>query len=286
FSIQALERLKSRGMTPRGLAVYARDCAREAAGHLAVRRRLAAAVALCAGATCALTVLAASPLYAEEPTGFTQFALATVAGTVLTLALTLASIGLFRDRAGEPHHALRWANRLTIIRFVLVLPPAVLTVHGHPLAALGVYVFSMLTDVLDGVVARRRQEQTEFGAVMDPLADVLATIAIYGAFLFDGLIPTWVFAMLIVRYAVLIIGVAVVFLTAGPMRLQATPVGKVVAVLQALVAILILAIAARHAQIGPEVASALYGFLGVIFGVVIVSQVVIGWRHVRGTLSE
>ena len=77
-----------------------------------------------------------------------------------------------------------------------------------------------------------------------------------------------------------------VFLTAGPMRLQATPVGKVVAVLQALVAILILAIAARHAQIGPEVASALYGFLGVIFGVVIVSQVVIGWRHVRGTLSE
>jgi phosphatidylglycerophosphate synthase len=117
--------------------------------------------------------------------------------------------------------------------------------------------------------------------MMDPLADIISTGAVFGAFLAKGLIPAWVFVILMMRYGILFIGSAILSVVAGPIRFKATPVGKIVGVLQALAAILIIVLSTDEPGLIDDLGYVLYPFLGVIFGSVIVSQLVIGIRHIR-----
>jgi len=281
FSVRALDRFKSRGLTPRAFVGYLRDCAAESIDHSRARPAQVRSLAVWTVSTAAATAAYLIPVYGGDGRHLLLALGMLAAGAAGTLLLCLASTGLFRS-----HRDLRWANRLTIARLVLVLPPAVLVIHDHAAAALLLFGVSMATDVLDGVIARRNGEETAFGRVMDPLADVLAAGAIYTAFVVVRLVPLWLYAILLVRYAMLFGGVALLFWAVGPMRLGATPVGKVVAVLQALVAILILALDVRYGAVEANVAIFVNTLLAMSFGAVIVSQLAIGWRHVQGGSSE
>jgi phosphatidylglycerophosphate synthase len=205
----------------------------------------------------------------------------TLAASVALYLLALLSLGLLRGNDGRPVRTLELANKLTIVRFVLVAPIVMLILHDKPLVALVAYVICSGTDVADGIVARRNREITRFGVIMDPLADIVSTAGVFGAFLAKGLIPQWVFIILMLRYGSLFIGAAILFLAVGPMRFKATPVGKIVGVLQALAAILIIALSANAPDLVERFGNVLYPFLGMIFGSVIVSQLVIGIRHIR-----
>lgn len=72
-------------------------------------------------------------------------------------------------------------NLLTVVRLValpFLLQQARLGNHG---AALGIFLAASLTDVIDGYVARRFQQGSPFGAVLDPIADklfCLSTLAV------------------------------------------------------------------------------------------------------------
>ncbi len=68
-------------------------------------------------------------------------------------------------------------NILTIIRFLLV--PVFLSVFfaGHLYTALAIFVLAQITDVVDGYIARKYNMITDFGKVMDPLADKTIRIA-------------------------------------------------------------------------------------------------------------
>ncbi|MCK4773172.1 MAG: CDP-alcohol phosphatidyltransferase family protein [Candidatus Krumholzibacteria bacterium] len=173
------------------------------------------------------------------------------------------------------------ANRLTIVRFVLVVPLVMFVVDEAFIAALIVYGTVLATDVLDGIAARLKGEKTEFGTIMDPLADIASTAALYGAFLFHGFIPLWVFLILMARYVTLFAGSVALFLIVGPLRFRATPVGKIVGVLQGAAGIMILALAGAGVQWLDNIGVTLFGFLGIIFGSVIVSQLVIAIGMVR-----
>jgi cardiolipin synthase len=169
------------------------------------------------------------------------------------------------------------------LRFLLIVPVLVLFAHGLGGAALAAYVTLGLTDIADGVVARRRREQTEFGVVMDPLGDVFSTAAIFSLFLARGLVPLWVFALLMARYTMLIAGSFALFLATGPIRFRATIPGKVVGLVQGagVVVITVCAMADRDwlDAVGPVV----FPVLGAGFASIVVSQAVIGLRHIRST---
>jgi CDP-diacylglycerol--glycerol-3-phosphate 3-phosphatidyltransferase len=93
------------------------------------------------------------------------------------------------------------ANRLTSFRIVAtvffvmaVLLPVDGIVHtAFPftrLLALAIFVVASLTDWLDGYVARRRGQQTNFGVLLDPVADKILTTAAYICFIEVRAIPT------------------------------------------------------------------------------------------------
>lgn len=96
------------------------------------------------------------------------------------------------------------ANRLTLLR--LALSPVFVLVFvlggraGHVAAFVVAGLFEV-TDVLDGYLARTRKEMTDFGKLMDPLADSVARFSVFLCFLWAGFAPLWVVVLLFYRDA-------------------------------------------------------------------------------------
>jgi cardiolipin synthase len=201
-----------------------------------------------------------------------------LAGLALCALLTWL-VHRWRD---EPGTRLRLcvADQLTVLRLVLTAPTAwLLLQHRYPAAA-AVYVVLIATDVADGIVARRRRETSAFGVFMDPLADILSTFAVFTVFVIDGLVPWWLYALLLFRYLMLGAGSLALARVAGPVEFHATLPGKIVGAAQAAGALWIMRAAWRGREEtirdGP-----LFAFLGLAFASIVVSQAVIGYRHVR-----
>ncbi len=84
---------------------------------------------------------------------------------------------------------------LAIVFFVLVLIPTLPT----RILALIAFVAAAITDAVDGKWARKRKKVTDLGAFLDPLADKMLTGLAFLAFVGMGIVPIWVFAVILVR---------------------------------------------------------------------------------------
>ncbi|MBQ6720871.1 MAG: CDP-alcohol phosphatidyltransferase family protein, partial [Clostridia bacterium] len=80
-------------------------------------------------------------------------------------------------------------NVLTIFRLLLVPVFVIVFVSGHPKAALAVFVAASLTDLLDGFLARKLNQITDFGKLFDPLADKLMVLTALACQGFSGVLP-------------------------------------------------------------------------------------------------
>ena len=93
-------------------------------------------------------------------------------------------------------------NLLTVFRILLVpvLVAALLaeTPNGDALAA-AVFVLASFTDALDGWIARRKQQESTFGKLMDPLADKLLVTAALVALVSLDRVQAWVAMVIIAR---------------------------------------------------------------------------------------
>ena len=214
-------------------------------------------------------------------TAVISFAAATVVGVVAFTAWACSAVALLRTADGAPRPGVGLANYLTLARFYLIAPVVILFHDGFYTAALTVYVVLGLTDVADGIVARVRREQTEFGVMFDPLADVFSTAALFTMFFVDGLVPAWLYILLMARYIMLFLGTFLLFLFTGPMRIRATVPGKIVGLVQGTAVCIVIVCALSGGEWLERVAPVLFPILGVGFASIIVSQFVIGLRHVR-----
>ena len=142
--------------------------------------------------------------------------------------------------------ALTFANKITVGR-ILIVPFFIATVLYYTperdyfrLIALGVFLTAVVTDVIDGYIARRLHQRTKVGAILDPVADKLllssAFIYLYNVGLrfpkFD--FPIWLVVGLISRDAILFLGASVLQMTTGRMEVEANFFGKMTAFLQIL----------------------------------------------------
>ena len=146
-------------------------------------------------------------------------------------------------------------NSLTVTRIFLVplLVVVLLTkfegrvIFGVRKELVGAAIFALasLTDWLDGYLARRRQQVTPLGQVIDPLADKLLTSAAFISLVQMGLAPAWMVVVIIGReFAVTALrSLAYARGTAIP----ASPLGKIKMVAQ-VVAILALILGHDHLQ--------------------------------------
>ena len=84
--------------------------------------------------------------------------------------------------------------------------------------ALGLFILASITDYIDGQIARRCNQVTDFGKFLDPLADKLLTIAAMCIYCEWGIFPAWALMIVLTRE----------FAVSG-LRMVAGPKGKVIA---------------------------------------------------------
>lgn len=98
----------------------------------------------------------------------------------------------------------------TLTNFLSFLraPLALLFIIDQPLLRCGVVVLAMMTDFLDGYLARRWKMTSQLGAFLDPLTDKFFVILSISMLLIEGKLELWQAATMLSRdYAVLLYGV-------------------------------------------------------------------------------
>lgn len=116
------------------------------------------------------------------------------------------------------------ASKITLIRvaFIPVYMVLMYLSGGQPglwmWLALAVFIVASLTDYVDGQIARRCNQVSDFGKFLDPLADKLLTIAAMTVFCEWGMMPAWALMIVLTRE----------FAVTG-LRLVAVGKGKVIA---------------------------------------------------------
>ena len=116
------------------------------------------------------------------------------------------------------------ASKITLIRIAFIPMYMVFMYQsgGQPgvwmWIALAVFIIASITDFVDGHIARRYNQVSDFGKFLDPLADKLLTIAAMVMFCEWGMMPGWALMLVLARE----------FAVTG-LRLVAVGKGKVIA---------------------------------------------------------
>jgi cardiolipin synthase (CMP-forming) len=90
-------------------------------------------------------------------------------------------------------------NTISLLRLALVPVFGVLIVDGHDEWALVVLAISGASDWLDGVLARRLNQVTKLGQMLDPAADRLFILVTLLGLAWRDLVPLWVLVVILVR---------------------------------------------------------------------------------------
>lgn len=94
------------------------------------------------------------------------------------------------------------ANKLTLLRIILVPVFLIFISINKPIfitIATGIFIIAAITDKLDGYIARSRNQITNFGKFMDPLADKLLVTSALVALVQYNVIQAWMVMIIIGR---------------------------------------------------------------------------------------
>jgi cardiolipin synthase (CMP-forming) len=145
------------------------------------------------------------------------------------------------------------ANKITVLRILMI--PAFVTMaiyygesiqRGAPLewqrfAAIMIFLLASASDGLDGYVARRYNQRSSLGVILDPIADKglllsgIITLSISNWSQIDpeyGRFPVWFPVLVITRDALILVGAVVLYLLNGKVQVKPNWTGKVATVLQ------------------------------------------------------
>lgn len=116
------------------------------------------------------------------------------------------------------------ASKITLVR-VFMIPLVMIAMYLSKgvsglwmWISLGLFVIASVTDFIDGQIARKCNQVSDFGKFLDPLADKLLTIAVMTVFCEWGRFPAWALMLVLTRE----------FAVTG-LRLVAAPKGRVIA---------------------------------------------------------
>ena len=91
------------------------------------------------------------------------------------------------------------ANKITILRIILIPVFLLLAYSGQMYWALAVYIIACVSDFVDGYIARHYNQISNFGKFMDPLADKMLVLAAMCFFIENGQMPGWAVALVLLR---------------------------------------------------------------------------------------
>jgi CDP-diacylglycerol--glycerol-3-phosphate 3-phosphatidyltransferase len=145
------------------------------------------------------------------------------------------------------------ANKITVVRILLIPVFVTMAIYygasvqrGEPIewqrfAAIVVFLVAAVSDGLDGYVARRYNQRSSLGVILDPIADKglllsgIITLSISNWSEVDpgyGKFPMWFPVLVITRDAVILVGAVILQLLIGKVRVKPHWTGKIATVLQ------------------------------------------------------
>jgi CDP-diacylglycerol--glycerol-3-phosphate 3-phosphatidyltransferase len=136
------------------------------------------------------------------------------------------------------------ANKITVMR-VLLVPFFIVEVlnyarggeEWHRLLAILAFGVASISDAVDGYIARRYNQRSELGAILDPMADKILLVSGVVLLSLDNApylprIPLWLTATILSRDALLLLGMAVIYYACGKVNVRPIFIGKAATVLQ------------------------------------------------------
>ena len=185
-------------------------------------------------------------------------------------------------------------NALTILRIFLVPLLVVVLLTGQPNNVLfgthitfvvwGVLILlvAAATDWADGFLARRREQETTLGILLDPIADKLLISAAFISLVQMGQVPAWMVVIIIGREFT-VLGLRTIASAQG-FTIQASTLGKTKMVLQVLAACAVI-LGAKHASLKPTALVLLW--LVVISAILSAMQYFMKfWNQVDGSIKQ
>ncbi len=102
-------------------------------------------------------------------------------------------------------------NILTVARLIFIPFIISFIFTENYISALVAFTFSGITDILDGYLARKFDVISNFGKLIDPLADKLTQISIITSLTILSIIPTWILIIVFLKELILIISSAFLY---------------------------------------------------------------------------
>lgn len=141
----------------------------------------------------------------------------------------------------------RWywiPNALTFLRVLLIIPFAMALLEAQYRIALAVFFIAAVTDAVDGFLARQFNWRTRVGAIADPLADKALLITAYLVLTWTGILPVWLFLVVLGRDLLIVAGGLAFHYGIGHFELQPSLLGKLNTLIQVLVVLAIVVLLA------------------------------------------
>ncbi len=162
-----------------------------------------------------------------------------------------------------------WPNTLTVFRTILALIIPWLFLQESltmRLLAAGLFVVAVITDIVDGRMARANNDITTFGKILDPIADKLLVLGSFFTVAYLGIVPYWILIPIALREVIITVlrfyflgkGVAVAAVKSGKQKtiLQAVSLGGAFLVFM------------HQVYMAPAMAPGLANTLGIVYGVI------------------
>ncbi len=210
----------------------------------------------------------------------------TVLGILITFTLVTLSVGLLRDRRGHRLSAINVPTVLTLLRISLVPGITLMLVEQRFGLALWMFLVAAVSDVLDGWSARRWNQTTRLGTILDPIVDIVFNLSLAGGLMAAGLLPVWVFVLAALRYGMLLVGGTALYVFVGPVRIAPTHFGRFTGVVMATLIGLIVLLTWRGGDLGARLLPLTEVALGVLFALTVAQALVMGWYNLKVMRGE
>lgn len=137
-------------------------------------------------------------------------------------------------------------NSITLVRILLVPVFAAClyyTNNGFPFLrdiTLSLFVICIVSDAVDGILARSLKMKTVLGTILDPVADKLLLLTAYILLSVQGMVPAWIAIVVVSRDIIIISGILISGVMGNSIPIRPRILGKVTTFLQMITVVMAL----------------------------------------------
>jgi cardiolipin synthase len=117
-------------------------------------------------------------------------------------------------------------NILTLTRILLLPFFVAMLIYNQYRYALIIFIAASVTDILDGFIARITKQITDFGKILDPVADKFFLVTSFILMSYIGLIPLWLAIVVISKDLIVVTGSFILYFVTHKLNIEPSILGK------------------------------------------------------------